>query len=349
MPRFLAASDFLAAHFSRKGGPLPLPLLDVRSPAEYSEGHIQGALSFPLFTDEERAAVGTAHAKSGSEAALHVGLELVGPKLANMLAKARALVYPHKHVFMHCWRGGMRSKSVAWLLETGGIEVTLLEGGYKAYRSYIRQNFAREDANIRVIAGLTGSGKTEILEALAARGEQVLDLEKLANHRGSAFGHMGPQPGNEDLENQIYAIWQAFDFSRPVYLEDEGRRIGMCTLPDTLFARIEKGPTVLVHSPLNERVERLCALYTNASQADTEYLAASIRKIENKLGGLVTRQALAALEEGNFFQAVSLVLPYYDRTYTYQLEKYSRPLLLEVETAGLSAEQAAESIVEFFR
>ncbi len=334
----------MAAHFSQKVG----PLLDVRSPHEYQEGHISGAFSFPLFTNEERAAVGTAHAKSGSEAALHLGLELVGPNLATMLAKARALLRPNTRVLMHCWRGGMRSKSVAWLLETGGFDVTVLEGGYKAYRNYIRQDFARPDAKIYVIAGLTGSGKTDILNALTAKGAQVLDLEAMANHRGSAFGNMGAQPTNEVLENTLYSIWQSFDFSRPIFLEDEGRRIGTCTLPDTLFARIEASPAILVHSPTLERVERLCSLYTQANSADIAQLAANLCKIETKLGGLLTKQALEALEQGDFYQAVSLVLPYYDKTYSYQLEKYSRPLALELDISGLSAIQVAAKIVEYF-
>lgn len=343
MPLFLKASEFLAAHFSQKAG----PLLDVRSPAEYQAGHISGALSFPLFTNEERAAVGTAHAKSGSEAALHLGLELVGPNLATMLAKARALLRPNTRLLMHCWRGGMRSKSVAWLLETGGFEVTVLEGGYKAYRNYIRQNFARSDAQICVIAGLTGSGKTDILNAMAEQGAQILDLEKLANHRGSAFGNMGAQPANEILENALYAIWQGFDFSRPIFLEDEGRRIGSCTLPDTIFARIESSPAILLHSPTAERVERLCSLYAQTNSANFAHLASCLHKIESKLGGLLTKQALAALEQDDFHQAVSLVLPYYDKTYSYQLEKYTRPVAMELDTTGLSAKQTAARILEY--
>lgn len=194
--------------------------------------------------------MGTAHAKSGSEAALHVALELIGPQLAAKLGRARQLCRnclhgrreinrngkKEKRVLLHCWRGGMRSRALAWLMETGGFSVFILEGGYKAYRSFVRSELAKP-VNALVLSGMTGSGKTEVLHELAALGAQVVDLECLACHRGSAFGGigMGVQPCNEHMENTLFEQWRKLDPARPVWLEDEDRRIGTVSLCGELF------------------------------------------------------------------------------------------------------------------
>ena len=221
MPQSRTAEAFL--HLRSEG----FPLLDARSPQEFEKAHIPGALNLPLFSDAEREAVGIAHARSGQEAAVHKGLELIGPQLADKLSAARRLCKGRREVLMHCWRGGMRSASLAWLLETGGFHVTLLEGGYKAYRAEVRRILAFP-ADVRVLGGMTGCGKTDILAELAALGCQTIDLEGLAVHRGSAFGGVGlePQPSGEMFENMLADRWAALERSRPVWLEDEDKRIG---------------------------------------------------------------------------------------------------------------------------
>src|ERR1700733_14354956 len=214
------------------------PLFDVRSPGEFQHSHIPGAVSLPLFSDEERAQVGLCYKQQGKEPALMLGLKFVGPKLSEMADKVikqclqgRARVY--------CWRGGMRSSSVAMLLRMTGLQVMTLEGGYKRFRRHVLQTLSQIfSEKLVVIGGMTGSGKTEILRVLKERGEQVVDLEQLANHRGSAFGGIGMelQPSVEQFENKIACLWDKLDLDRRIWLEDESRMIGKCKIPDALFA-----------------------------------------------------------------------------------------------------------------
>lgn len=299
-----------------------LPLFDARSPAEYENAHIPGALNLPLLSDDERAQVGTAHARSGSEAAVHIALELIGPQLAAKLNRARHLVRKEREVCLHCWRGGMRSASLAWLLETGGFTVHLLEGGYKAYRSFIRAELARS-AKILVLGGMTGSGKTDILHEMASLGCQVIDLEGLAQHRGSVFGGLGmaQQPNNERMENMLYAQWAEMDFSRPIWLEDEDRRIGSVTLPQEFFDQISTGRLVVLDMPKTLREARLLRMYTEEIQDEqlSQTLLELLGRIRKRLGDQTWRACVEALSEQRYQEAIAGVLEYYDRTYTHQL------------------------------
>ena len=182
------------------------PKIDVRSPAEYEEGHIAGAINLPLFSDEERARVGTTYTQVGRGEALELGLEIVGPKLTHLAKKAKSLGVDGK-LKTHCWRGGMRSEQMAWLFELMDLEVDVLKGGYKAFRQQLIQDF-KDLKNLIVLQGATGSGKTMILHELAKQGEQILDLEKQANHKGSAFGAlgMGEQPTTAQFQNYLYCL-----------------------------------------------------------------------------------------------------------------------------------------------
>lgn len=311
-----------------------MPILDVRSPSEFAAGHIAGAQNLPLFTDEERAAVGTAHAKSGCEAAVHLGLSLIGPQLAAKLSQARRLTGKKREVLLYCWRGGMRSGSMAWLLELGGYTVHLLQGGYKAYRHYIREQFGRE-AKILILGGMTGSGKTDILHELAKLGSQVLDLEKIAGHRGSAFGGVGlpPQPTNEQVENALYEEWKTFDFSRPIWLEDENRLIGKVALPDTLFQQILHGQLVLVNLPLPLRIARLEHVYADIpdTEALTEALIQALDRIRLRLGNARWQECVTAVREKRYTDVVRQTLIWYDKAYNHLLEKTQRQTVLELE------------------
>jgi tRNA 2-selenouridine synthase len=230
-------------------------LLDVRSPGEYSRGHIPGAISFPLFSDEERAVVGTIYKQQGKDEAVLEGLRIVGPKMAGFVEEA-ARLSPNKKVMLQCWRGGMRSASVAWLLQQAGFETRLIKGGYKSYRNEIH-HYLNQAFPFIVITGPTGSKKTKILQALRDKGEQVIDLEALANHKGSAFGALGmaPQPSIEQFENLLHVELLAMDFSRRIWIEDESRKIGTVVVHEPFWKHIKSVPVLLVNLSIQERIQ----------------------------------------------------------------------------------------------
>lgn len=339
MPYMHDAEEFLRLHAQ---GVL---LLDVRSPAEFAKGHIPGACSLPVFSDEERAATGIAYARGGTEAAVRVGLELVEPQLAAKLDAARALAGDRREVLMHCWRGGMRSNAMAWLLETGGFRVHLLSGGYKAYRAQVRSELQRP-ARMLVLGGMTGCGKTDILHALARTGSQIIDLEGLAGHRGSAFGGVGleEQPGNETVENTLHAQWARLDFSRPIWVEDESRRIGTVTLCEEFFAHIESGPLVIVELPLPLRVRRLVRMYAGNSHDDA--LLRGVERIASRLGSETSRKASVALKERRYADAVSMILNYYDKAYAHQIERRIQNIVLRIVQEKDDPEKTAERLTK---
>lgn len=295
-----------------------LPVFDVRSPTEFIQGHIPGALSVPLFTDEERARVGIRYKNSGRDFAVKLGLQIVGPKLSWYAEEAQRLA-PARKVLVHCWRGGMRSESLAWLLHMSGFEVQLLEGGYKVYRSYIREQLAKP-AHLMVLGGLTGSGKSAVLRELSTFGQQVIDLEFLANHKGSVFGGLGQpeQPSTEQFENNIYPVWEAFDLNKTIWVEDESRSIGSVNIPEVLFHTMMRSPIAVMQVPLEIRVERLVKEYADMPQ---EGLSDAIMRIRDSLGGPSTREAMEALGNGNFHTIARLALVHYDRLYSKSLAK----------------------------
>ncbi|SDK59789.1 tRNA 2-selenouridine synthase [Catalinimonas alkaloidigena] len=307
----LPISDFL----TRAG---TLPVLDVRTPAEFAQGHIPGACNLPLFSNEERAQVGTTYKQIGREEAFLQGLDLVGPKMRALVEAGQQLA-PQRRVLMHCWRGGMRSGSVAWLLQTAGFQVDTLVGGYKAYRHEVLEAFARP-ARLLVLAGETGSGKTAILRALAERGEQVIDLEHLAHHRGSAFGGIGlpAQPTTEQFQNALHATWATFDRARRVWLEDESFSIGQVQLPHPLWQQMKAAHVVQVQVPRHARVQRLVAEY---GSLERDALAHAILTIQKRLGGQHVAATLDALRAGRLDEVAERLLVYYDKSYQIGLQR----------------------------
>ncbi len=318
-------------------------LLDVRSPGEYSRGHIPGAISFPLFTDAERATVGTLYKQKGKDEAVLEGLRIVGPKMAGFVEEA-ARLSPNKKILLHCWRGGMRSASVAWLLQQAGFETRLLKGGYKAYRADIHQ-FLEQKFPFLVITGPTGSKKTKILQALRDKGEQVIDLETLANHKGSAFGALGmePQPTIEQFENQLHLELSKLDLNRRIWIEDESRKIGTVVLHEGFWKQIKSVPVLLVNLSIQERIEFLVDEYGNFP---AEKLEESILKIAKRLGGQHVKAALEALEFGDLHQVAAITLNYYDKAYLYALENRKAHILHRLDIDGLSHETIAEKIIQ---
>ena len=294
-----------------------LPVIDVRSPKEFSQGHIPGAFSIPLFSDEERAQVGITYTKSGNRLATMKGLEIVGPKLKDYAVQAQKIA-PGGEVLVHCWRGGMRSEAMAWLFSFSGLKTSVLEGGYRAYRRYIRDALSIGPSMI-VLGGMTGSGKTEILRHLSEQGDQVVDLENLAHHKGSAFGSLGEpeQPTTEQFENDLAKVWMALDPGKPAWIEDESLNIGKVIIPDVFFQRMRNSPMYYIDLSFENRVERLLKEY---GSFDREILTEIIIKISKRMGGDITKYATDSLLRNDKKKAVETVLSYYDKTYKYSLK-----------------------------
>jgi tRNA 2-selenouridine synthase len=293
-------------------------ILDVRSPGEFRQGHIPGALSFPLFSDEERAAVGTVYKQAGKEPAIELGLELVGPKMADFVKTAKRIA-PNRHLAVHCWRGGKRSQSMAWLLQLNGFEVATLDGGYKQYRRHVLQYFEHiAFADLRVVGGKTGTGKTKTLHELRKKGHQIIDLEGIAHHKGSAFGTIGeqPQPTVEQFENDLFQAIQTLDLTKPIWIENESRSIGRVYIPDGLWNTLKTAPLYNIEIP---HADRIANLLTDYVLTDPSELEAAFRRIEKKLGGQHLKTALESLHKGDYRTAAEIATQYYDKTYQHCL------------------------------
>ncbi len=321
-------------------------LIDVRSPGEYNKAHIPGAINIPLFSDEERADVGTRYKQVSKENAMIVGLEYAAKNSMEYLEKA-TLAAEGKPVLVYCWRGGNRSNAFCHLLQAAKIDSFRLEGGYKAYKKFIRAEFNKE-IKIIILGGMTGSGKTEKLLKLKEMGQQVIDLEGIAIHKGSAFGYSPtlPQPSNEHFENLLYEEWRKLDFSKPLWLEDESRMIGRCQINDYLFNRMRSAVVIKIVVQLIDRVKRLVEDYTGY---DKLYLIESFERIAKRLGGENYKNAIMALENDDFATAAEIALKYYDKAYEFGLSKRNSNKIIELELSSDLAGIAAIEIIECAR
>ena len=338
-------------------------VIDVRSPAEYNHAHMPGAYNLPLFSDEERKIVGTTYKQQSREHAIKVGLEFFGPKMRGMVDKVEELISNRQlaigkssqfsiapagrseplpiadcprgsaGLLIYCWRGGMRSAGVAWLLDLYGFKVYTLIGGYKKFRNYVLHTF-RQPFELNIIGGFTGSGKTEILKELKKAGQAVIDLEHIARHKGSAFGNIGlaPQPTQEMFENLLAlelkkAISPAFDIQSgfetsthsslitdhsSLWLEDESQRIGQVNIPTDLWNRMRISPVYFLDIPFEERLNYLIQEY---GKLDIQRMIEAIERIRQRLGGLETKNAIQFLMENNISGCFNILLKYYDKCY----------------------------------
>lgn len=338
-------------------------LLDVRSPAEYNHAHIPGAVSLPLFNDEERAVVGTEYKQVSRQAAIKIGLDYFGPKMRAMVERVEKLIVDRcsfddnktnnrqqttGNVFVYCWRGGMRSGAVAWLLNLYGFDVTVLIGGYKAFRNRVLKSFEQPYA-FKILGGYTGSGKTEILQRLKENGEKVICLESLASHKGSAFGNinMPPQPAQEMFENLLGMQLEFLNIQQStvndikeqaftIWLEDESQRIGTINIPAAIWKTMRSSPVYFLDIPFEERLKHIAEEYSLCSK---ESLADAIERIKKRLGGLETKNALQFLEDGNFTECFCILLSYYDKFYL-------KGLLNREELSSLLTKIRCETVTE---
>lgn len=315
--------------------------IDVRSPGEFAHGRLPDAVNVPLFSNDERAEVGTCYKQVGPQEAIQLGLQLVKPKLDDFFQTVESLVGSGL-AKIHCWRGGMRSSWFADFLQSRGLTACTLQGGYKNFRRWALQTLSTA-RTVRVLGGLTGSGKTQILHALQARGEQVIDLEALAHHRGSAYGHLGqkdPQPSNEQFENEIAYLWADFDPHEVVWIEDESRLVGRTKVPDEIYSLMQAAPKYCIERPLEERLDILMADY---GRAPIKELVLATLRIHKKLGGARMQTAVALLKEDRLREAFALILSYYDKTYTQHLRKHGGQLI-PLSRSGLSPQDWAETL-----
>lgn len=335
MPRPCTIDDIL--------GP-GLPIIDVRSPGEFERGHIPGAVNVPLFSDAERAVVGTLYKQTGRDAAVLEGLRIVGPKLAGIVERATALA-PERRIAVHCWRGGERSGSVAWLLDKAGFhEVLTLRGGYKAFRNHVLESF-NDVPDLRILGGYTGTGKTETLRHLRALGEQVIDLEALAHHKGSSFGMLGeePQPTQEHFENVLWEALRRIDRAKPLWLEDESRKIGKVLLPAPLYEGLRAATVLFADMPQPQRVERLVLDY---GAYPREELAAALQRIGKRIGPQHAKAALEALALGDLATVARITLDYYDKTYAYGLSQRAPSRVVKLPAQGHDLRALAQRLKE---
>lgn len=322
----------------------PAPLIDVRSPGEFTQGHIPGAVNVPLFNNDERAEIGTVYVRRSRDEAMQLGFQFANPKKQWFIDEVRK-VAPDGSVVIHCWRGGMRSRLFAEHLNENGFEnVSVITGGYKSWRRLLNEHWKKTHQLI-ILGGYTGSGKTPVIKQLSALGHQAIDLEGLACHKGSAFGAIGqkPQPTTEQFENELFNIWRNFDQEKPVWLEDESRNIGHVQLPADLFAQMRDAVTFFLDIPRSVRAEYLVQDYAAASIND---LKESILKIARRLGGQNVNQALQWLDEGNLYEVAYISLSYYDKAYTRGLEFHDNKKVLKIAANSIDAEKNTELILK---
>ena len=318
-------------------------LIDVRSPGEYNHAHIPGAYSLPLFTDEERKVVGTTYKQESREAAIKVGLDYFGPKMRKMVEEVEQMAKgkgqesknnvqlpigneqetknQKPEICVYCWRGGMRSAGVAWLLDLYGFKVYTLAGGYKAFRNHVLHSFELP-YQFKIIGGYTGSGKTEVLQQLEKQGEKIVDLEAIACHKGSAFGAFNmPKPPTQEMFENLLATKlnevrnPTSDLRLPtsdIWLEDESQRIGDLNIPKALWENMRKSPILFLDIDFDKRLNHIVEEY---GACDREKLIGCTERISKRLGGLDAKNAIAFLQEGNIKEAFRILLRYYDKFY----------------------------------
>jgi tRNA 2-selenouridine synthase len=321
-------------------------VIDVRTPLEFEQGHIPGAINMPIFTNEERVIVGTTYKQKGRQPAILLGLELTGPKWANFIRLVEELA-SDKKVLVHCWRGGMRSGAMAWAFDLYGFDVATLKGGYKTFRRSNIDAFAKTYL-FQILSGSTGSAKTEILKELQNLGEQVIDLEDLAQHQGSSFGSMGKllQPSQEQFENLFGQELLKMDSTKTIWLEDESVTIGKSVIPNPIWLQMRQAAVIKIEIPKEERIDFLNKHY---GCLDKDFLKNAVLRITKRLGPLETKLTLQAIDEDRMKDFINQVLVYYDKTYLKGLNTRNENSISHLEVNTINPAENAKTILNFIK
>ncbi len=317
-------------------------LIDVRAPIEYSNGHIAHAINLPLFEDSERAEIGTLYKNHGKDIAVTRGLEIVSPKMVEFINYVKTLT-TNKRVFIYCFRGGMRSSSFAWLMNTAGLEAMILDGGYKSFRNELITYF-QKNKKIILLGGKTGSGKTEVLKNLKQKAIQTVDLEFHAHHKGSAFGSINEllQNPQQVFDSDLFNAFQSLDQDQNIVLEDESQTIGSNKIPHGLWLQMLKAPIIKLEIPFELRVQKLVKDYSTSKIDD---LKICVLKISSKLGPLNTKLCLHHLSEGNLSDVARLSLLHYDKSYEFGYKNKNQSIIL-VPSDTIDSEINALKVIE---
>ena len=320
-----------------------LPLVDARSEGEFAQSHIPGAINIPILNNAERIQVGTLYKQAGPEKATLKGFELVGPRF-HLIQREALRNFPNKKIMLYCWRGGMRSQILSWLLTQVGFEVYRLAGGYKTYRTFTF-NEVRKPYPLLVLGGKTGSAKTVLLQKLKERGEQVVDLEGLANHKGSSFGAIGlpAQPTVEQFENLLAEQLRVMHPHQAIWAENESRRIGRIILPDPFYLQLTQSPRIEIEKTDQERIAHIGSEY---AALDREELSAAVLRLQKRLGGDRTKQALEAIQTNQPEIWIPILLQYYDKTYSYDLDRHEVSKTIHLNLEGLALEDQVNLLLQ---
>ncbi|WP_456275395.1 tRNA 2-selenouridine(34) synthase MnmH [Bacillus sp. AK128] len=306
-------------------------LIDVRSPSEYKEFHIPSAISIPIFSDEERAEVGTIYKQNGNEHAKDIGVDILSKKLPKLYREIKELNKSNhsKPLVVYCWRGGMRSKSIATMMGALDIPILQLDGGIRSYRQLIMEELASAQSKVKqyiVLEGLTGTKKTDILIELEKQGYPVINIEMLASHRGSIFGQIGMSSRSQkEFESLLYHRLIELE-SAPYYIiEAESKRLGSVIIPDFLLEGKEKGDRIHIELDLVNRAKTICETYQY--EENKQEFNDAIFRLERHFSKDVFLEMKELLANQDIQAVVEILLrDYYDPKYKYTSKKYTTPV-----------------------
>ncbi|MEA5535013.1 tRNA 2-selenouridine(34) synthase MnmH [Crocosphaera sp. XPORK-15E] len=326
-------------------------IIDVRSENEFLEDHIPGAINLPVLNNEERKEVGTIYKKISAFEAKKIGAYLVSKNISHHLKTYFLDKNPRYSPLIYCWRGGQRSNSLGIILSQIGWQVKVLEGGYKTYRNYVIQQLKTLPLtlNYQILCGLTGSGKTYLLHQLAAQGYQVLDLEKIANHRGSLLGKEGTnkqesQPSQKYFDSLLLQELQTFDPHKTIWIESESYKIGNIYLPPNLWQKMKQSPCLEIQLPLEKRLDFLLKEY-NYFRENSEELKENLKFLKSRYGRDKISQWFSWIDQEKWLEFVQdLLLTHYDPAYERSLEKTYTNRVHKIQLSTLDAESFLKAI-----